>query len=210
MTGTTGRTVPVAVAVSLSDQTLLARARAGDQGAFHALVRRYEGTVARVAIGMLGPGPDADDVGQETMLKLHASLERFRGDAGLGTYLTRIAINLALRTLQRRRTWMQRFLRLDPQDPPRDPPAQDRPDAALERGELSKLVGDALLQLAPDERAVVVLRLVQELSTRETAAFLRIPEGTVMSRLSRALARLRPLLDSHGGAMLLREDPAHE
>jgi RNA polymerase sigma-70 factor, ECF subfamily len=210
MTGRPRLRKPAEFAGDLLEQDLLARARSGDDQAFAVLVRRHEGTVARVAIGMLGPGPDAEEVGQEAMLKLHGALGRFRGDAALATYLTRITINLALRALQRRRTWLQRFLHLDPHDRTCDQPAADRPDGDLDREQLQALVASALRQLAPGERAVVVLRLVEDHSTRETARLLGIAEGTVMSRLSRALHRLRPLLEPHGGAGLLEETDCHE
>ena len=86
-----------------SDTELLAQAREGQQAAFKQLVERYESLVAATAIGMLGKGDDAEDVGQETFIKFYRSLDKFRGDAKIGTYLTRIAINLSLDALRRRK-----------------------------------------------------------------------------------------------------------
>ena len=85
-----------------SDLELTRRARDGDDHAFRELVDRYESRVAATVVGMLGPGPDAEDVGQETFIRFHAALGRFRGEAALGTYLTRIAINLSLNASKRR------------------------------------------------------------------------------------------------------------
>ena len=76
-----------------SEDKLLERARQGDERAFRQLVERYEGLVAATVIGMLGPGPDAEDVGQETFIRFNRALKSFRGDSSVGTYLTRIAIN---------------------------------------------------------------------------------------------------------------------
>jgi RNA polymerase sigma-70 factor (ECF subfamily) len=174
-----------------SEAELVDRARAGDEAAFRALVVRYEPLVAATATGMLGRGPEAEDVGQETFVRFWRSLDRFRGDSTVGTYLTRIAMNLSLNVLKRR-TRMRRWF------PGGDLP--DRPDPAagasreVERSETARLVGDAIRTLAPPHRAVVVLRLVQGLSTAETAAALGIPTGTVLSRLSRAQRRLREKL----------------
>ncbi|RMH54101.1 MAG: sigma-70 family RNA polymerase sigma factor, partial [Bacteroidetes bacterium] len=88
---------------SPSDETLVARARQGDEQAFRNLVERYESTVAATVIGMLGAGPEAEDVGQETFIRFYRALHQFRGEAAVGTYLTRIAINLSLNALKRRR-----------------------------------------------------------------------------------------------------------
>src|SRR4029078_7253700 len=97
----------------MPDDELLIRARKGDERAFAALVERYEGAVAATAIGMLGPGGDADDVGQETFIRFHRSLDRFRGESSLKTYLVHIAMNLSLNALKRRRRSLLRFVSSD-------------------------------------------------------------------------------------------------
>ena len=96
-----------------TDEVLLDAAGRGDPRAFQLLVERYEGRVAAVVVSMLGPGPDADDVGQETFIRLYKSIDRFRGDASLGTYITRIAINQSLKALKRRKKWRERFFARD-------------------------------------------------------------------------------------------------
>ena len=84
------------------DTALIDRARAGDEAAFRGLVERYESQVAATVVGMLGPGDEADDVGQETFVRFYQALSKFRGEAALGTYLTRIAMNLSLNAIKRR------------------------------------------------------------------------------------------------------------
>jgi RNA polymerase sigma-70 factor (ECF subfamily) len=168
------------------DAALLERARRGDDGAFRALVVRYEPVVAATVIGMLGRGADADDVGQETFVRLHRSLDRFRGEASLKTYLVRIAMNLSLNALRARRRAARRFVR--------DADAPELAVAPAEPGgeaELRAAVRAAVGRLGPKHRPVVVLRMLEGMSTRETAQALGVPEGTVLSRLSRALRELR-------------------
>ena len=176
-----------------SDLDLTRRARDGDDGAFRMLVERYESLVAATAVGMLGPGPDAEDVGQETFIRFHAALGRFRGESAVGTYLTRIAINLSLNASKSRQRSRWRFWSRDSDEDPAPAPSTD--GAALrDQADTRAEVQRALQQLKPDHRAVVVLRMIQEYSTRETAEALNIPEGTVLSRLSRGMANLKRIL----------------
>lgn len=195
------------------DEILLARAREGDERAFGAIVDRYEARVAATVIGMLGSGDDADDVGQETFVRLFRSLDRFRGESSLGTYLTRIAMNLCLTTIRKRKRWRSRFVSADAvpggSDNRRLPTrsglemmtsdADEEPLQRLEREERRDRVHQALAQLNPEHRAVIVLRWMDGLSTREAAAVLGVPEGTVMSRLSRAMDRLTVELKDRDG-----------
>lgn len=174
------------------DADLLVRARAGDASAFRSLVERYQGVVAAVVIGMLGPGDDADDVGQETFVRFHAALDQFRGDAQLGTYLRRIAMNLSLNALKRRRRAHLRFVSRDQATAPLDEPVTDAYDAEGE--ERRDVVRRAVARLDERYRSVVVLRMLDGLSTNETAEVLKVPPGTVMSRLARAMDELERLL----------------
>ena len=177
----------------LPDAELLARARTGDDRAFGALVKRYEGAVAATVIGMLGRGDDADDVGQETFIRFHRALHRFRGDSSLKTYLVHIAMNLSINALHRRRRSLLRFVSHD--DANVDlPEPRIGPDGEVDAAELRELVRNAVARLNEKHRAVVVLRLFQDYSTRETAGILGVPEGTVLSRLSRAMKELQEQL----------------
>ncbi|GAB4425832.1 MAG: RNA polymerase sigma factor [Bacteroidia bacterium] len=176
---------------SLHDTELLDRARRGDQTAFGQLVQRYQARVAATVIGMLGPGEDAEDVGQEVFIRFYRSLDQYRGEAALATYLTRIAINLSLNALKRRRR-RQRWQRLwgDSAVPDLPDPAQDN-----DRDDDRALLEQGLRRLDPDARAVITLRLIEGYSTQETADLLGIKLGTVLSRLSRAQEKLRQILD---------------
>ncbi|MEP6492508.1 MAG: sigma-70 family RNA polymerase sigma factor [bacterium] len=179
-----------------SDAELIARARTGDDHAFGVLVQRYEGAVAATVIGMLGRGDDADDVGQETFIRFHRALDRFRGESSLKTYLTHIAMNLSLNTLKRRRRSLLRFVSRDEHDVDLPEPRVG-PDGEVDANELQMLVRAAVARLGEKHRAVVVLRLFQDCSTRETAEILGVPEGTVLSRLSRAMKELEARLEPY-------------
>ena len=174
-----------------SDRALIERARSGDDRAFRLLVERYEPRVAATVIGMLGPGDEADDAGQETFIRLYRSLDRFRGEASLATYLTRIAINLSLTALRKRKRIHSRFVsqELAPGAGRLEDPKGDL-EGDLERAEARRRVRAAIDRLSADHRAVVVLRMIEGYSTHEAAEILNVPEGTVMSRLARAMKRL--------------------
>lgn len=176
--------------VQLTDEELIAAARQGDDGAFQQLVRRHQSRVAATVISMLGKCVEADDVGQETFLRFYNALPNFRGDAGVETYLTRIAINLSLNELKRRRRRNFLFQPLPEQNDEAAPARLPQ----IEQDERAELLHRAIRRLKPAFRAVVVLRLLEGYATDETAAMLGISEGTVKSRLARAHDKLRKWL----------------
>jgi len=180
----------------LTDEKLVSRAQKGDNEAFRELVRRYESLVAGTVIGMLGKCAEADDVGQETFIRFYRSLKKFRGESKLGTYLTRIAINLSLNQLKRRKRRSNRFFST-PVDELHDLPDEN---ATAEPNEDREIVQQALGRLEIKFRSVIVLRLIDGYSTEETANILKIPVGTVLSRLSRAQQKLKELLTPYYGA----------
>jgi RNA polymerase sigma-70 factor (ECF subfamily) len=176
---------------SFNDNELVEMARAGDKPAFSALVVRHERTVAATVIGMLGAGDDAEDVGQSVFIRFYKALNDFRGEAALSTYLTRIAINLSLNEIKRRQRRNLFFYR----------PISTETDFNLkdstnweEASDTKEIVNKALQTLETKFRSVVVLRLMQGYSTEETAKILKLPPGTVLSRLSRAQEKLKKIL----------------
>ena len=169
----------------MDDEALLERARRGDRDAFAALVTRHQDELYTMALRTLGTPHDAADVVQETFLRAYARVPELRGATVRG-WLFRVAINCA-HDVQRR--------------------SVRRPTAPLEDGEGNVVelpdpglgpegtalarervaaVRDALQALPADFRAIVVMRDVNELSYEEMSEALRIPVGTVKSRLSRA------------------------
>ena len=97
----------------MSDEQLVKTAREGDKGAFRELVKRLESRVAATVYGMLGRCPEAEDVGQEVFIRFYKALNSFRGESSVASYITRIAINLSLNELKRRKRGFAFFSRDD-------------------------------------------------------------------------------------------------
>jgi RNA polymerase sigma-70 factor (ECF subfamily) len=179
--------------LSLDDEHLVALTLDGNNQAFSEIIRRYQGMVARTIKGMLGNIQQAEDVGQETFIRLYNSLADFRGEAKLGTYIQRIAINLSLNEIKRRGRSKSLFFQSDADD---EPTRFDLPSSDYEKSADAKEIVDAALRkLNPEFRAVVTLRMLQGYSTAETAEILNMPIGTVLSRLSRAREKLKEILE---------------
>lgn len=191
-----------------SDEELILRSRAGDQGAFRIIVERHQNDVARTVVGMLGTTQQVDDVVQEVFIQLFRSLDRFRGDSALSTYLKRIAINRSLDALRQRKRFLSRFLSRDADDTLPEPVAEE--GFSLEARERHDAVHRAIQSLPEKHRAVAVLRLIDECSTEETAQILDLPYGTVLSRLSRAQKKLQSLLAPQFLDMTVGDDSTAE
>ena len=174
----------------LTDLELVKLADEGNDNAFSLIVSRYEGQIARTVKGMLGDRDGSEDVGQETFIRFYRSLKKYRGEASLGTYLSRIAINLSLNELNKRKKTFMFFTKKE------DDFSHDLPhtDNESDRADSKELVDRALQRLDPGQRMVVVLRLLQGYSTKETAEILDLPIGTVLSRLFRGQKNLKEIL----------------
>ncbi len=171
-----------------SDEELVENSRKGDLAAFKTIVVRHEGKVAGVVRSMLGTTPEADDVGQEVFIRFYEALTKFRGESAVGTYLTRIAINLSLNEIKRRKRRFSIFSREE----------EGWNKGTIDDGrDLNEMITYEFNQLDADFRVVATLRLVEGYSTEETAKILGIPLGTVLSRLARAQKKLRSGLEKH-------------
>lgn len=141
-------------------------------------------------INILGYCPEVEDVGQETFVRFYQSLQRFRGESSVGTYLTRIAINLSINEIKRRKR--HKDLHFSKEDKKIETAPDNRARDNLK--ELKNVVHTGLQKLKPKYRSVIVLRLIQGYTTKETARILRLPVGTVLSRLARAQMQLKKIL----------------
>ena len=157
------------------------------------LVEAHEDGIVATVTAMLGPTGEVDDVVQDVFIKFYETLDRFRGEAAVSTYLKRIAINRSLDALRRRKRSRARFWSRD-EDKDTVPEFPDEENNDIEDRERERVVHEAIQALPPKHRVVVVLRLIEGYSTEETAQMLDIAYGTVLSRLSRAHDKLKTLL----------------
>lgn len=190
-----------------ADEALAERAAKGDAGAFDALVALFSSRVFSVAFRMLGDRAEAEDLSQEVFVALYHALPTFRGESKLSTWIYRITRNRALnkmKFLQRRQVGRHADLD-DPavaagvSDPDTHHTGARDPSRKLENLELRTLLERQLRELPEEQRTLVVLRDLEELSYEEIAEVTGLPLGTVKSRLHRArlelAQRLGPSLD---------------
>jgi len=184
--------------VEAPEAELIARAQGGDLFAFEELVRRYGRRVYAVALRIVRRHDLADDVVQEAFVRAHRNIQRFDLERPFGPWICRIASNLAVNHL---RSPVAREQEL-PEGHAETPSCAPDALAGVLADEAKRVLDQALAQLPAEQRAVFVLRTVEELSYREIAEALEIPEGSVMSRLYRARARLRTALQPYLGTAL--------
>jgi RNA polymerase sigma-70 factor, ECF subfamily len=186
-----------------ADRELVLRARSGDPEAFAEIVRSYQRRIYAVAMRMTRRHEVADDITQDTFIRAYRNLARFELGRPLLPWLHRIAVNLAINYLNGAARREQALYTEDDPEGPRaraisaDNPLETDPHRVLESKELAEDLERAVATLSPDQQAVFVLKVLEGMRYEEIAATLEISEGTVMSRLSRARARLKVLLSAH-------------
>ncbi|MEN0066088.1 MAG: sigma-70 family RNA polymerase sigma factor [Myxococcota bacterium] len=192
-----------------SDAELVRRFKQGDREAYAEIVRRYQHRVFTLCVRWMGDRQVAEEVAQDVFLALYKSLSKFRGDAQLSTWVYRVVINHCKnRRMYRRRRHMDRHEGLEAPKGDDDGPIRQIPDegpgtdAPLFASEAEELVQSGLQQLDEEQRQIIVLRDVQDLSYEEISSILNLPRGTVKSRLHRARAQLATVL----GRRVKKED----
>jgi RNA polymerase sigma-70 factor (ECF subfamily) len=175
------------------DRALVEQARTGRDDAFAELVARYQVRMFNLARALTGNDADADDLAQEVFVRIYRGLGGFRGDSSFRTWLYRVAVNV-IRSHLGRRPWFG-FLRRDEAgaagaDADEVAAPGNIEDAMIRRDAIDR----ALRGLPRDQRVAVALRDVQGLEYAEIAEVTGVPIGTVMSRIARGRARLRPVL----------------
>jgi RNA polymerase sigma-70 factor (ECF subfamily) len=191
--------------VSADDQRLIVECLRGDPAAFGVLVRRYQDRLYSTVFRLVGNAEDAQDVVQEAFLNAYQSLEGFKGDSLFFTWLYRIAFNAAISFKRKRRV----VIPIDAArggesgvprgvEPP-DPSELSRPGHALEQEEQERRIQRALSRLSPEHRAVLILKDMEGQKYEAMAEILRVPLGTIRSRLHRARLELRELLEKDEG-----------
>src|SRR5712692_7444051 len=180
------------------DSELFARAQRGDMAAYEEIVQRYQQIAFRTAYLITSSAAEAEDAAQDGFMKAHRALGGFRTGADPRPWLLRIVANEARNRVRSAGRRQRLELRLT--EGFRQGDAAPSPEAAaVNADERRRLIG-FVNELDSNDRLVIASRYFLELSSEETAAALGVPEGTVKSRLSRALARLRERLGEGAGA----------
>jgi RNA polymerase sigma-70 factor, ECF subfamily len=187
---------------SEQDRCLILRAQGGDSGAFRLLVERHQRRVFAIALGLVRDEQDAREIAQEAFLRVHKGLSQFHGGSSFFTWLYRIVTNLSIdlmRKPSRREAELHFALEVDDGESPLLPAASDAdPFDVVRRGQLSTRIQEALAQLPPYHRGVILMREVEGLSYEEMAEAMQVSKGTIMSRLFHARKKLqRALSDCH-------------
>jgi RNA polymerase sigma-70 factor (ECF subfamily) len=192
--------------MSLAERLLIARLIERDEQAFSEIVRLYGDKVFSLIYRMLGNRQEAEDVAQDVFITVFKTIDSFRGEAKFSTWLLRIAANHAknrIKHLARRPTEGG-----DPEDVSQvrvsndrpGPPVQSQiesPDKLLEAMEIERLMQEEIAKLPEDQRLLVALRDVEQLSYQEIEEITGLPEGTIKSRLHRARMAIKEVLDRH-------------
>lgn len=183
----------------LDDESLVAMAKAGDDGAFQKLVERYSRRILRVGRNITNNEEDSEDVLQETFLKAYTHLTGFQGASKFYTWLVRIAMNESLMKLRKRRS--DKMVSLDEQmDTGEDTLVREiavwegNPEDRYSQDEMRGILDKTISSLPESFRSVFVLRDVEDLSTEDTAEVLGLSIPAVKSRLLRARLQLREKL----------------
>ena len=201
-----------AKAETLSDETLVARARERDEVAVRTITTRYNRRLFRVARSILRDDAEAEDVVQETYVRAFTGLDMFRGDAAFGTWITRIAMNEALGRLRKRRPTVdwETYVESRPQAQIIDFPlsaVSNDPEKMMAQGEIRVVLEKAIDELPDSFRAVFVARIVEAMTVEETADLFGLKPETVKTRLHRARTLLRDALDKQLGPALTNTFP---
>lgn len=193
---------------AMEEAELVARAQRGEREAFRAIMTRCNQRLFRIARSVVRDDSEAEDVLQEAYVRAFAAIDRFRGEAGILTWLTRITLNEARGRLRRRRTMVD-IDEIEAAQSGRGQvvafPAASMtadPEADAARAQMRRLLESAVDELPEAFRTVFIMRDVEECSIEETAANLGIKPETVKTRLHRARRQLRKTLDEKLSASL--------
>lgn len=181
------------------EQQLIRQAQRGDVNAFNTLVLAYQDRLYNAAYRIMGDPASASDIAQEAFITAYRRLETYRGGS-FRAWLLRIVTNTSYDELRRRQrrpaTSLDDLSGVDSDDEPPIPDNNPSPEQSVQQSELHHAIQDCINALGSDQRAVLVLSDVEELSYQEIAEIVGANLGTVKSRLSRARVAVRDCLQT--------------
>jgi len=178
-----------------NDLQLIQQFQQGDVKAFETLVNRYKQHVANIIYSVLGRSSEVEDLAQEVFIKMYHSLKHLTLRTNFSSWLYRVTVNLCIDEIRKKK--LRRFFSLETVPGKELDAWQHRPDEglmALEQKEMSEIIDNAISQLKPEHRIVIVLRDIEGISQEEISEVLKLPIGTVKSRIFRAREELRKKL----------------
>lgn len=187
--------------VQRTENDLLEECRRGNRAAFQELVEKYQRRIVSLALGMVHNPDDAMEIAQETFVKAYENIGNFKGESSVYTWLYRIAVNKAIDF--RRRQRRQSTVSFDNPRPEHEGQTFEEtlqeerpfgPDQRAQAQQVGERVAEAIDELTPDHKAVILLREVEGLSYEEISRVMHCSKGTVMSRLHYARKRLQKKL----------------
>jgi RNA polymerase sigma-70 factor (ECF subfamily) len=177
----------------MRDNELIQRTKAHKPGAFDELYFAYVDRVARHLYKVVGPDSDLEDLVQQTFVQVYKRIDTFREDASFGTWLHRVALNVALSHLRKRSRWLR------PQTSdivlPLPMPVSEQPDESVSRREKQELLDAALTRIKPKKRMVFVLYEIEGHTLEEISTLVDAPVNTVAARLRAARQEMRRALE---------------
>lgn len=185
----------------MSESELIKRCQQGDLEAFEQLIAAYEKKMINYCWRMLGNPSDAEDAAQEVFIKVFRFIESFTGQSFFSTWLYRIASNVCLDILRKKKRQPADTVSLYQSGAEGDEfvlPVEDNAPSPYESAQLNeaqRALNTALAQLGEEQRRVIILRDIEGFSYEEIAAVMHVPPGTVKSRINRARKSLQKLLE---------------
>ncbi|GGL64493.1 RNA polymerase sigma factor SigW [Sporolactobacillus putidus] len=177
------------------EKRLIRRVKKGDHQAFAELVDRYKNSVFAICLRMVGNRQEAEDLSQETFIRAYKHIDQFDNDRNFSTWLFRIATNLSIDSLRRKKPSVS----LDAELPGAEGLAlkellsggETMPDEQIVRAEMEKIIQHEISLLPEKYRSAVILKYIEDLSLKEISEIMGIPVGTVKTRIHRGREMLR-------------------
>lgn len=185
------------IALGTERKDLVEACQEGDEAAFRTLYHAHRGEVHRVVFRLLGPSDDLEDIIQEVFLQVHRSIHNFRGRSKFSTWLHRVAVNVALQHIRRKRSTLKSRPDEKIDERPDDDPNRRTPLENVEVKDRQRAVNEILDELAPKKRIVLVLHDVEGKSAKEVSELVGAPIFTVRTRLFYARREFYKKIVSH-------------